>query len=66
MDEEDGRLGPRARQSGRVDVLTDAFTTSLCHSNSHISTTRVPQVSLLRAGCYLRTLKFLIQNEEMP
>ena len=24
MDEEDGRPGPRARQFGRIDVLTDA------------------------------------------
>ena len=30
MDEEDGRLGPTARQFGRFDVLTDAWMTSLC------------------------------------
>ena len=32
MDEEDGRLGPRAQKSGRVDVLPDASMKSLCHS----------------------------------
>lgn len=30
MDEEDGRLGPRARKFGRFDVLTDAIASSLC------------------------------------
>jgi hypothetical protein len=30
MDEEDGRLGPRARKFGRFDVLTDAIAGSLC------------------------------------
>jgi len=29
MDEEDGRLGPRARKFGPSDVLTDAFAGSL-------------------------------------
>ena len=38
MDEEDGRLGPRARQPGRVDVLTDALTKSLCSSLAGVRT----------------------------
>jgi hypothetical protein len=29
MDEEDGRLGPRVKQTGRFDVLTDASAKSL-------------------------------------
>ena len=32
MDEEDGRLGPRARQSGAADVLKDANARILCQS----------------------------------
>lgn len=32
MDEEDGRLGPTARQLGHADVLTDALTRSLRYS----------------------------------
>lgn len=32
MDEEDGRLGARARQPGRSDALTGAETKSLCSS----------------------------------
>ncbi len=32
MDEEDGRPGPGARQSGPADVLADASTVSLCRS----------------------------------
>jgi hypothetical protein len=41
MDEEDGRLGPTARQPGRVDVLMDALTTSLCHSvHTHSKSSR--------------------------
>jgi len=31
MDEEDGRPGPGARQSGPNDVLPDASMKSLCH-----------------------------------
>jgi hypothetical protein len=31
MDEEDGRLGPGARQSGTADVQMDALAESLCH-----------------------------------
>ncbi len=30
MDEEDGRLGPQAPQSGHHDVLSGAFAMSLC------------------------------------
>ena len=34
MDEEDGRPGPGARQSGPADVLPDAFMKSLCQGQS--------------------------------
>ena len=60
MDEEDGRLGPRARKFGRIDVLTDAWTKSLrttCRNIPVIQTTEVsifrnqmPEVSILRPG----------------
>lgn len=45
MDEEDGRLGPTARQFGRFDVLTDAWMMSLCRW-THLKR----QVSELRRG----------------
>ena len=64
MDEEDGRLGPRALKSGRVDVLTDALTNSLCHPTTYFSW--VPQVSNLRLGLDVRTRKYPIQSEVMP
>ena len=48
MDEEDGRPGPRARQLGRVDVLTDASTSSLCSP---------PTTSGFQPG---RVLRFLV------
>ncbi len=41
MDEEDGRLGPRPRQLGRVDVPMDASTTSLRYQPD-ITRRRVP------------------------
>jgi hypothetical protein len=34
MDEEDGRPGPAARQSGHVDAPWDALTMSLCRPYS--------------------------------
>ena len=36
MDEEDGRLGPQARQTGHGDVPRDAFAMSLCHPENFI------------------------------
>ena len=48
MDEEDGRLGPRARQTGRIDVLRDALMMSLCHSPKPLHT--VLQISDLSSG----------------
>jgi hypothetical protein len=48
MDEEDGRLGPRARQPGRADVLTDAFVTSLRSTSSKfLFITGTPAVSFI-------------------
>jgi len=64
MDEEDGRLGPRALKSGRVDVLTDALTSSLCDQPEHFS--RVLQVPILGLALDLRTHKDPIQSEVMP
>jgi len=63
MDEEDGRLGPRARQTGRVDVLPDALMMSLCSSVRSFRQT--VNVSRLRHGLHLRTAIDLIQNEGM-
>jgi hypothetical protein len=38
MEEEDGRPGPGARQSGPADVLLDALMGSLCHPLPTIKT----------------------------
>ena len=37
MDEEDGRPGPGARQSGPDDVLTDALVSSLCRPSAFLT-----------------------------
>lgn len=34
----------RARQIGRVDVLTDALAKSLCHSHSHLQSLGAPSL----------------------
>ena len=49
MDEEDGRMGPRGLQFGRIDVLADASTKSLRNSPGQFQSW-VTQVSLLRPG----------------
>ena len=60
MDEEDGRPGPRARQSGRVDVLADAFTSSLCIPTLHLQITHSRDVPLhfLRPGSFQVRISF--------
>ena len=63
MDEEDGRLGPRARQTGRVDVLRDALMMSLCHLPKNFN--RVSKVSKLRPELDLRTFKEPTKSEVM-
>jgi hypothetical protein len=60
MDEEDGRLGPQARQSGRFDVLMDASTNPLRHQL--VPVRWVPHVSLLRRGSDLCSPTDLFQR----
>jgi len=64
MDEEDGRLGPRAQKFGRFDVLTDASATSLCFSTDNFQWA-LPE-STLRFGPVLRDFKDLTPNEVIP
>jgi len=56
--------GSRARQTGRVDVLRDAFMMSLCNLPRHLR--NLSRVSRLRHGLNLRTAKDPIQSEVMP
>jgi hypothetical protein len=56
--------GSRAQQIGRVDVLRDAFMTSLCHSLLKFQ--KVLQISWFRSGSDFCALKDPTRNEVMP
>ena len=64
MDEEDGRLGPRARQTGRVDVLRDALMMSLCHSSKHLHSAHKNPEAIF--GPEICALKDPTQSEVIP
>lgn len=63
MDEEDGRLGPRAQKSGHVDVLTDALAMSLCSLLKQFHW--VPDLSCVARRSRTRALKDQMNNEVM-
>ncbi len=72
MDEEDGRTGARARQSGQLNASQGVSTQSLRHSQSKTFEVKnlgawVPHISLLRPGKALvhpsNSVEFLISKE---